>query len=220
MRFTLILPLLLAGLLTSSAQTTDLKLWNAYKLSADISKKWSADLEQQVRFNNNISTFDFALTEFTLGYKISKHFDVAAGIRYSYWENDPVETIDSYDRFRWMTDLKFDTDVVDKDLKLNIRLRYQESREVAGATTPDRYLRSRVQFEYNLSKLVDPEISYELYYKFAQPGEFRAHRINVGASWRIIKKLYLDTSYIYQWEINVNSPDMEHIVSLGLKYKL
>ncbi|MFZ5939251.1 MAG: DUF2490 domain-containing protein [Bacteroidota bacterium] len=212
--------LLLAGVMTATAQTTDLKLWNSYKLSADLSKRWSADLEQQLRFNNNITTFDFALTELSVSYKINKHFDVAGGLRYSYLENNPTESVDSYDRLRWMADLKFDTDVFKTDLKFNLRLRYQESRDVTAGLSPDRYLRARCQLEYNLSKLVDPELSYELYYKFGQPGELRAHRISAGASWRIIKKLYLDTSYIYQWEINVKNPDFEHIVSVGIKYKL
>jgi len=220
MNKTLVFILLLAGTMNAVAQTTDVKFWNSYKLSADLSKKWSADIEQQIRFNNNISSFDFALTEVTIGYKINKFIDLGGGVRYSYLENNTESTIDSYDRFRWMADLKFDTDVFTKDLKANLRFRYQESREVAGTDLPDRYLRTKFQLEYNLSKLVDPDISYELYYKFAQPGEFRAHRINVSADWRIMKKLHVETSYIYQWEINVNSPDMEHIIAVGLKYKL
>jgi len=216
----LTLLLVVLSTISLSAQTTDVKFWNSYKLSTDIAKKWSADIEQQIRFNNNISSFDFALTELSIGYKINKHFDLAGGLRYSYLENSSDAGIDSYDRFRWMADVKFDTELFTKDLKANVRLRYQESREVAGTDSPDRYLRTRIQLEYNLSKLVDPDLSYELYYKFAQPGEFRAHRINLSADWRLIKKLHLETSYIYQWEINVKDPDMEHIIAVGLKYKL
>jgi len=216
----LLFALLLAGLIPATAQTTDIKLWNAYKFSADISKRWSADIEQQIRFNNNISSFDFALTEVSVAYKINKYIDAGGGIRYSYLDYNTDESIDSYDRFRWMADLKFDTDVFTKDLKANLRFRYQESREVAGTTSPDRYLRTKFQLEYNLSKLVDPDVSYEIYYKFAEPSEFRAHRINISANWRIIKKLHLETSYIYEWEINVNHPDKEHIIAIGLKYKL
>ena len=82
------------------------------------------------------------------------------------------------------------------------------------------YVRNKLKFEYNLSKLVDPFMAYELFFRLNGKNEFRVSRITLGLDWRITKPLHLTTFYRLQDDIFIKNPERRHIIGVTLDYKL
>ena len=99
-------------------------------------------------------------------------------------------------------------------------MRYQVLYRGQGRN-PIKYLRNKLAVSYNFSKLVDPFIASELYFRIRnKPNEFQKYRLDVGLDWRLGKKCNLSTFYRLQKEINVNNPALEHVIGIGYSYTL
>ena len=94
---------------------------------------------------------------------------------------------------------------------------YQDSWESTTHVTKH-YFRNRFNLEYNLSKLVDPYVSLESYFRFDGKNQWRQHRYTIGLNWKITKKLDIDSYYHFQKEINVKHPETLYIWGLGVGY--
>ncbi len=73
-----------------------------------------------------------------------------------------------------------------------------------------------MEINYNLSRLIDPFVAGEMYYRiWNKPNELQKYRLDFGLDWRLSKKSALTTFYRYQKEINVNNPVSDHIIGIG-----
>lgn len=198
-------------LLSYSAQvTTDSELWTGGTYKLGITKKVRFEFEEQFRFNNSISSYKNNFTELRVRYKFNKHIAVKGNIRHVIRYND-------FNRRRFSIDAFYNWDKKSFPLRFQYRLRLQDSKEFQTGKKTD-YIRNKFSLEYNLTKLVDPFISYELYYMFNQKNEFRTWRLTTGLNWKLNKQIDLSTYYRYQTEINVKKPQAQHIIGLMLTY--
>lgn len=76
------------------------------------------------------------------------------------------------------------------------------------------YLRNKIKIGYNLSKLVDPFIAYEAFFRFNTKNEFRVSKWKFGLDWKINKRLDLTTYYRFQDDIFIKKPEGQHIIGL------
>ena len=199
-----------------SAQTEDSgrdnELWTGATLKASFHKKWRGEIEQQARFNEDISEFKNTFTEIGIRYKLHKFVAVKAQYRYTIRN-------DKNDRQRLSGDLLFNWKKKKFPLRFQYRMRFQDTKEVESQRKFT-FIRNRGKIEYNLSKLVDPYFLTEFFYRFNERNEFRAIRYSLGLEWRLSKEIDLATSFTSQREINVNSPGKENIFALRLSYTL
>ncbi len=215
----LLFVLILSGVYAfASAQESDLQLWTGPVVKYNLNDKFRLELEQQFRFNENISQYDYTFTEFAIRYKVFKYLDMKALYRHSFIsEGQTGSELDEYDKSRVAVNASTGTEIFNTGIKVGYRITYQHSWENTTLIASN-YFRNRFDVDYNLSKLVDPYASYESYYRLDDKNEFRQNRYTFGLTWKVSDKLDIDSFYRYQNEINVKNPEIDFIIGLGIIY--
>ncbi len=209
-RYRIIILLLLFPII-SFAQNRDFVLWEGFSLKYELSDKWSAELKNQLRLENNVSQFKSAFVTPGITYKINSAFRVSMGYRYSL---TPTQN-------KHRVDLNFEHRYKIKKIKLQLKTRLKFQRESIGNEQneiPEYFIRPRITAVYKI-KPIDLETSFstELFYdltKYKQ--EFNRYRFNFGISYDITKRNSLSLNYIYQQAFNVPNRVQVNILSLGL----
>jgi len=193
-------------------QITDNELWTAGALKFEINKKFRAEIEQQVRLNDDISSFKNTFSELGLRYRINKLFSFKGNCRYIIKPN-------KNNWYRISGSFYFDLNKKKFPLKFEYRLKIQNEKEQNSGKKITK-IRNKGTFDYNLSKPVDPYISGEIYYRLNKINEFRTIRITVGLDWKLSKNIDLTTFFRVQNEINVKNLKKENIIGLMIDYNL
>lgn len=195
-----------------SQLVTDTELWQGNTLKVELNKKLRLDIDQQFRLHQTASNVRVAFTQFGLKYEINKAFSVAPAYRISI-PNGGVMS----DRYQIDGNYKWKK----KDFPLSIGYRARFQNEVERLTRrPNTKWRNKLSLEANLSKLVDPFVSSEIFFRFNGRNEFRDIRFTLGLDWKLTKDLDFTTFYRFQREINVNLPQGEYVIGLMLGYKI
>jgi len=196
------------SVVTFGQKPSDFELWSGAAFKLKINKKLSFGVQEQLRFNDTISALNKSFTEVGLKYKFNGHFSVEGSYRY-------IARPNRSNQHRATIDGNYSWDKKGVPLSFNYRLRYQHLFAGKGD-----YIRNKVEFGYNLSKLVDPFISYEIFFRLNGKNEFRVSRFTVGLDWRIIKPLHASVFYRLQDDIFIKTPERRHIFGVMLNYKL
>jgi hypothetical protein len=204
----------------AGAQTKDTQLWTGPIIKYNITKKFRIEFEQQFRFNENISNYDYTFSELGIRYKVFKYLNIKALYRYTFVpDNHSNDVFADSDKSRLSFDAATGIDVFNTGLRVGYRFRYMNSRD-NKTTASSNYLRNRFDLEYNLSKLVDPYAAYESAYRLDDKNEFRYNRYTLGLNWKVSKKLDIDSYFHYQNEINVKHPETNYILGLAVVYTI
>lgn len=210
----ILLIIILTGLTTSiiAQKSTDTELWTGGELKLRLTKKLKVDVDEQFRFNDTISSFKAALTEIGLKYKLDKGFSLKGNFRFARRSNKS-------NRNRFSLDVNYDWDKKEFPLSIEYRLRFQNTSD-ASLGKNFTYVRNRIGLDYNLSKLVDPFLFYELYFRLNGKNEFRVTRFTFGLDWKMTEQLDLTTYYRIDSDINVKKPKKQNIIGVMLSYDL
>ena len=171
-------------------------------------KPLSFDIQEQFRFNDTISTLYESFTELGIKYRLGKGFSFKGNYRY-------IVDYGGKNDHRLALDFNYSFDKKGFPLIIDYRLRFQN---VMGRSKT--YVRNKIGLTYKLTKLVDPYMAYELFYRFNGKNEFRKTRFTIGLEWRIMKELHCSTYFRVQDDINVKNPERQKIIGLTLNYKL
>lgn len=197
--------------------TSDLENWTAINLKYKLNKKWSFDIEGQLRLKEDISEISEYFTELNTTYSISKGFKIGAGIRYIK-ENDNVGKIQGYeDHFRFHVDASYKHKI--NDFTLKYRLRYQNKNELGVDDYDNQHFRFKTSLEYNFKNWkLDPIISGEIYNHLEKGEEngFDKYRITLGTEYKFKEMGTLGLFYRIEKELNETIPETTNII--GLKY--
>ena len=200
------------------SQNKDLKLWIGPSVKYNINNKFRVEFEQEFRFNEKISRYDFTFSEFALRYKVFKYLDLKTIYRHSFIPDGQTGSIlQEYDKSRVSFNGSTGTKIFETGIKVGYRLMFQHSWENTTKIVSN-YIRNRFEIDYNLCKLVDPYASFESYYKLDGKNEFRENRFTFGLTWKVNDKLDIDSFYRYQYELNVKNPETDIIIGIGATY--
>ena len=186
----------------------DFELWVGGELGFRLNKQLAVSLSEQVRFDDTISAIKKSFTEIGLKYKIGKGFSLKGNYRFIIPPGQNVLHRIALDgNYRWKKK--------GAPLSISYRLRYQH--QFGKKRT---YIRNKVKFGYNLTKLVDPFAAYEMFFRLNGKNEFRVSRLTVGLDWKITKKIEFTTFYRLQDDIFIKVPERQHVLGIILSYKL
>ena len=195
---------------SAAGQTSDNQLWSGATLKLRMNKKLRFDIEEQVRFNNDISRLNITFTEGSILYDLTKRISFKGNFRYIY---DP----NSHNALRYSGDLAYNWSKKRFPFDFKYRLRFQRLSE-EHTHEIESYFRNKFSADYNLSKLVDPFIAYESYFKLDYIYQFTVNRFVVGLDWSILKNIDLETFFMYEDEFGEKNPEINKVFGLGLSY--
>ncbi len=205
-----------------SSQTKDFQLWSDIKLEAEIFKKISVEIEEEIRLAENISKIEDYFTD--------------VGISYNFWDNF---TFGGYYRFirrnelddrisnihRYYFDLKYDRKI--KRWELSLRTRYQSRyKNINSDDTgykPENHNRNKLSLAYDIYRSpLKPEIWFDIYYQLNNPGgnKFDKIRFAPELGYRINNHIRVNIYYMIEKEYNVKNPETNYILGTSFLYKL
>lgn len=197
--------------LASQGQATDQELWLGAKLKYKVSDTWKLGFQYEHRRDNNFEDPAQSFGELSSRFKLNKYFGLALAGRYSIRPNR--------DRVRLSVDLLFKYKEKGFPIRIGFRSRYQSSYRLNPnkdvKDNLDHAFRNKLVVEYNLSKLVDPYASGELYYDLNNR-EFSRYRLTLGADWNMTKKLSAATFIRSEGEI-VEGQTEDHVTIYGVR---
>lgn len=202
--------------LAAAQMPKDGELWQGIALEYELGDKWDLEFEQQFRLEQNMSTMRTHFLESGLQYKASDFIDFKLQYRYSFNPGDHNER-----RYAFDTNLHYD--IPNNPIDINYRLRIQDGK-VAYTGEKRNYLRNEIGLDANLTKLVDPFVSFEHFFLIRpdkeKPSETRTYRYTIGLEWKIEDDLSLDTYFRRDQERNVELPEVQYILGIMIKYEI
>jgi opacity protein-like surface antigen len=193
------------------------ELWSGLTLRAKLSKHWTGEVEQQIRFREVISGYNGTFTEIGLRYRLTNHLGVKGSYRYT--NRTGSKRADSNDQQRWSGDVFGNIGSSRTRFVFSLRARYQTSQARNSEEPSKDYFRQRISLDYNLTKKVQPYADYEVFYRFNNKNEIQLLRFTLGLKSTISQRLGLDTFYRVENEKNVKRPEKAYVIGAMLTYK-
>jgi hypothetical protein len=216
--FLFLLFILVAGSVYS--QDTDFGLWYEVNAEKSFSKKFEINGSVMIRTFNNASKIDQGYLELGASYDLNKYVGFAGSYRIgNYVENDDLYHI----HHKWFGDIKGTLPAGDFVFSARLRLQimartYTEHQSDDIAEYDGRF---KLKGVYKIPHFpVNPYISFETFSPiFRNEGRLiDKSRSTIGFEYKISKKHYVRTEYIYQRDEYPHLSIM-HIISLNYTFK-
>lgn len=187
-------------------QTRDARLWTGASITQPFKKGVSFNVEQQFRWNQNLTSYAGTLTDMELKMKLVKGVKVAFGYRLTL----PPEGFRNRFHAAGSYKKKFG------DLALSYRIKYQSAS--VWLHTFNTELRHKVQLSWHASKNHDPFLFTEVFQSMS--GErrgFSEYRFGLGNEFDVGKRRVLEAAFFFQREINQTNPGDNYVFALFYK---
>ena len=199
--------LVLSSLTIANAQT-DFGLWTGIAIEKELSKKWEISLEEEARFDENVTNFKKLLTEFGVQYKVNKYYRTALIYRFTYEPGDGLGN-----RLVWSNTARYKLE----DFTFSYRLNFQTDFNTEEATSYK--IRNRVGVDYKFNKRWEIGLTGELNYSFYYyRNVLDRYRISFGADYKVNKHHKIGAGLMFQSQINTADPNKDVVLSAKYKY--
>lgn len=203
-----------------NAQTTDFRLRAGINVQKDFTKRFSANIGYEHRFNNFFTTYQ-ALIEPSVSYEIIKPLSI--GAEWRIMADQDIKRRIKYKQ-RGAISLRYKKTIGDFELKLKTAIQYGFD-DLTNDTSNNRKKiinRNSIAVDYDLfGSRFTPFAGYEFFYDINNPngGIINQSRTKLGTSYRISKASDLSAYYIFENEFNVANPVDAHIIGFSYEYK-
>ena len=206
---------LLLFCLKTKSQVNDAGLWLTLGAEKKISQKFSTQLTQCFRLNENYSELGTSFTEIGVKYKLFKKLTITGTYRFA--QKRKVNDFYSL-RHRYNIDLGYKFKV--KKVSITLRERFQSAYKDVGRREkwgiPQNYFRSKITLQYNLNKKYTPFVSGEVFYEIKE--YINNLRFKAGFDYEFNKLSSLNVFYMVDKEINVKNPWTNYVLGIGYNY--
>ncbi|HEY5950507.1 MAG TPA: DUF2490 domain-containing protein [Kofleriaceae bacterium] len=204
MRLFIICFLVCVPLAARAQRVTDERIWLEGGVDAGVGPRLQLEATQQLRLGIDAG-FDETHTQLEANFRVVDFVRIGALYRLIILDNEVRHRIAGQGELRGKVG----------KLTASYRLRLQET----FRSNDDRLvIRNRGKLAVRVSKRVEPFLAIELHHQLDPQAEFREFRFLVGVDWRLSKQLDLATYYMFQDESNVQMPERNHILGVGLTY--
>lgn len=204
------------------SQTSDFGLRTDVDLKKKLTDKIDLEFNEELRMNNNASSFDRSMTTLGASYDFNKTFKAGAFYTYIYLNNQKDGYWEGRNRFgAWVTaGHKFDR------FKISLREKFQTTyrdEELGNFLyNPKTVIRSRLGLSYNIKKFpVDPYVSAEMQYQLNNPygNVVDGWKYTAGAEYKISSKFSFDLYFRLDKSINVKNPANLSVIGTSLSFQ-
>ena len=200
---------------TSKADPTDVQGWFGGTLDINLPHKWSAELDYQARYFNNVRTFNGSYISVGASKEVSDFFSLQAEYRLAL-----VSGITSH-RFSIGAEASHELGPVDISLRALIQNRIQDFDDATVQNDKSGYWRVRLGAKFGLIKKLDMYVQTEPIMKFGGVYFIDNWRNTIGFKYKLSKKLKLDAYYIYRPDFaKATYNRLFHINGVSLIYSL
>ncbi|MFT6802077.1 MAG: long-subunit fatty acid transport protein [Salibacteraceae bacterium] len=170
------------------------EIWTGFTLSKDLSKKFSVDLEDQVRFSEALGGLRLNFLDLGLTYRINKVFDAKVNYRYSFRSNVRNTKRISFD-------LSYKVKIKPVKVEIKMRTRFQNT-QVTYTGESTNYLRNKLTLYKSISKKWEGYMAYEIFHNMSDENELHATRFVVGTKFKLNKNLKLKAFLQYDQDVH------------------
>ncbi len=197
----------------------DAWLWGTLSLDKKLSKKFTVDLDEELRMFDNMSRVNLFFTNLSLEYKLSKTFHFAVAYRFinknqdTYYSQRHRVYVDASYRKKW------------KQFTFVYRLRLQgQMRDIHSSDkgySVETYMRHKFDLQYSYKKF-KPYLAAEFRYQFTNPRDpggddlWDRGRYYAGCEYDFNKKNELNLYYMIQHDYNI--PFYEEDFTTGIQF--
>lgn len=206
------------------AQTNQVfESWNGLSVSYELLDDLELQLNQELRFSDNLQSLSDYLTEIEASYDITKHWSYGLGYRIQReWDLEDGNHWST----RYYTSIQYDFDV--ERFRIKLREQYQFEPAWNGASEWSYFnfstLRHKLSIEYNIKGIkLNPFADMELYQSLNHPIQNRLvkTRYTVGLEFPLADKLDMELMFRYQNRHDgLRKPKQEYIGGISLKLNL
>jgi len=180
----------------------DAQVWFNLYLEKKITKKWLVHLNEQDRFTNNVTHFNFAYADVGITYKITKNIKIMADYVFTQ-KRRPDESFSTYHQY--YVAMTFKKDIKRWRFMYRNMFQFQYNNPFTSSTgmIPYYYDRNKFIIKYELNKYYTLYAAEELYIPLNSPvtkGLDRS-RTFVGLFYNIFKHHQLELYFMYQSRI-------------------
>jgi hypothetical protein len=202
------------------SQESDFGLWYELNAEKSLNKKFDLQASVMVRTFKGGSKIEQAYFEAGVIYNLNKYLGFEASYRIgNYVENDDLYHI----RHKWFGDIKGSLPLKRFHLSARLRLQIMEKiyAENPSGNKAEYDGRLKIKGIYKIPKFpIDPYVSFETFSPVFRSSYhlIDKSRTTLGLEYKINKKNFINTEYIYQRD---NSPDLSvmNIISLNYTFK-
>jgi len=221
-RFILLLLIILFPSIYFAQVREDFRVWGAMSWGADLSDKWTLQVDQEFRFENNGQNLGRTFSAIGFRYKLSKVIRFQAHYRYIRDKDD-----------RWWGNrnrLMFDVVLRTKQTQWRYLTRSRIQIEKNGygfidekSDIPRIYFRQMAKINFRLNRIWEPYLSGEARFMIKDtrvPGYsgFDRHRITLGTDYNVTDKLRIGAFFREQQEWNRPRNDRYWIFGIELNW--
>jgi hypothetical protein len=201
---------LLIFCIQSSYGLDDNQSWTSVGFEKKLPYSFKLQFEQELRLDNQLSTFKQTFSEFSLSYSVFKGFKIEIPFRYMTYKDKTKQRVSFSGSYKYSF----------KPVSLKHRTKYQRTYE--KGEIPEELIRNKFSIMYRLNKKIEPYVSGELFYLYnTDNDQFDEYRVSLGVAVNLPGKNSIKIFYIYKKEdITKSSPDEVNVFGLGYKYKL
>jgi hypothetical protein len=208
---------LLINLTYAQVFEDDAMLFLGINAEKKVNDKFTIAINEQVRFNQNISNFQQANTTLLIYYKINKNLKVDVG--YNNRQKNELEGYFSY-RNRYFASIYYKYKL--KKLTFTNRLRYQTSTYSDIENSYSNFIRYKLSLKYNLNTRMDFSVSNEincpLFNANALP--ISRNRSSAEFTYRFTKKINTEIYFMFQRKYNYKgAPRRQFIFGVNLNFE-
>ena len=187
---------------------SDNQSWSSFNFKFDAPFSTKLNIEQSLRFEDNLSQFKQTFTEISISYKINDLMRIDIPYRYSIYKNKTKK------RISFGSSIKLNK----KKIGTKYRLKFQNTKE--SDKPIEITFRNKFTISYKVKKRIEPFIAYEIFnpYEHMMSG-IDETRISLGSQIKINKKRYIKFYYIHKKEDLLKAKN-NSLYILGLDYSL
>ena len=187
----------------------DNQFWTSIGFEKKLPYSLKLEFEQELRFKDQLSTFNQTFSEVSLSYKVFDGLNINIPYRYAIF-NDKIKQ-----RLSFSGSYKYSF----KPISLKYRARFQRTNEKEKNAKD--LIRNKFTIEYKLGKKIEPYFSGELLHLYkTDQRSLDEYRVSFGVAVDLPRKKSIKIFYTYKKEdITKSSPDEINIFGLTYNFK-
>ena len=194
----------------SSYGLDDNQSWTSVGFEKKLPYSFKLQFEQELRLEDQASTFKQTFSEFSLSYSVFKGFKIEIPFRYMTYKNKTKQRVSFSGSYKYSF----------KPVSLKHRTKYQITYE--KGEIPEELIRNKFSIMYRLNKKIEPYVSGELLHLYkTDQRPLDEYRVSFGVTVDLPRKKSIKIFYTYKKEdITKSSPDEINVFGLAYSFKI